>query len=264
MLCSASTAIYAATLIDVKDKDNGTTQIMTDGKKARMDTGKDGSYMVLDYDKQGVYAVLPEQQQIIDLSGEVPTMGGGGSAQKVHTELSPAGNGPTIVGYVTTKFTLKANGQHCGVLYGSREAMQAPGISQLFAAMKRMVDQQRAAMGGYASMVDVCTRASMDLALLADTVGLPMKMHDKNGSNVSEIIAINTSATLPANAFALPSSYKVVTLAEQLQQGQQGMKQLQQQMPQIDNMLKQMQQQGGLPPEAMEQLKRYQQMMQQQ
>lgn len=262
LLFSIVTTASAATLVDVKDKKNGHTQIMTDGKKARMDMGDDGSYMVIDYDRHTVHAVLPEQQQIMDLSGDMPAMGGA-PAQQVHTELSAAGDGPTIAGYATKKYSLKANGRHCGVIYGSKEAMHAAGISQLFDAMKRMIDKQRAAMGGYASMVDDCTRANMDFASLAETVGVPMKMVDKNGSDASEVSAINTSATLPADAFLLPDTYKVVTIAEQAQQAQQGMQQLQQQMPQIENMLKQMQQQGGIPPEAMEQLKRYQQMMQQ-
>ena len=263
LLISAINTVSAATLVEVKDENNGRTQIMTDGKKARMDMGEDGSYMVIDYDKHTVYAVLPEQQQIMDLSSDMPAMGGA-PAEQVRTELTPAGNGPVIAGYATRKYSLKANGQYCGTIYGSKEAMQATGISQLFDAMKRMIDKQRAAMGSYASMMDACTRADMDFASLADTVGVPMKMLDDKGNNASEIISINTSASLPADAFALPASYKKVTMGEQVRQAQQGMDQLQQQMPQIEEALKQMQQQGGLPPEAMEQLKRYQQMMQQQ
>ena len=73
---SASTQLSAATLIEISSKNSETTKIMTDGKKARMDMGADGSYMLIDYQNQSVYAVMPAQKQIMVLSSDSSTSKG--------------------------------------------------------------------------------------------------------------------------------------------------------------------------------------------
>lgn len=262
LLCLVSNVVTAATLIDVQSGPDGHTQVMMDGNQSRIDMGKGQGYMLIDYEKQTMVAVMPEQEQILDMSGELPSLGGK-SAPKIKTELLSVGSGPTIAGYATEIFTVKANGKVCGTLFGSKAAMQTTGISRLFDSMKTMADKQRAAMGGYAGMIDVCTRVNMDFASQSDRVGVPMKMLDDNGKTVSEINSININATLPANVFTLPQDYKTVSLADQMNQVTQGVSQAKRQMPDMDQMMQQMQQSGRVPPEAMEQMKRYQEMMQQ-
>jgi len=262
-LCLFSHSAIAATLIEVTSQGGGQTQVMMDGSKSRIDMGERQGYVLIDYKKQTMYAVIPEKRQILDMSGDMPSMGGR-PVPKIKTELIPNGSGPTIAGFSTKKFTLKAEGKVCGTLFGSKAAMETTGIDKLFESMKTMADKQRTAMGGYAAMIDACTRANMDFASQGEKVGVPMKMLDASGRITSEIKSIKTNASLPANVFSLPSGYQTITMAEQMNRASQTMNNGQTRMPDMQQMMKQMQQSGRMSPETMEQMKRYQEMMQQQ
>ncbi len=267
VFCLLGNTAIAATLIEVASENAGQTQVMMEGSKSRIDMGERQGYMLIDYKKQTMFAVIPEKRQILDMSGDMPSLGGK-PVPKIKIELVSNGSGPMIAGYSTKKFTLKAEGKVCGTLFGSKAAMETTGIDKLFESMKTMAEKQRAAIGGYAAMLDVCTRANMDFASQGEKVGVPMRMLDANGKVTSEIKSIKTNASLPANAFVLPKGYKTTTMAEQMNRAKQGMGQgmnnSQGQMPDMQQMMKQMQQSGSMPPEAMEQMKRYQEMMQQQ
>lgn len=267
IFCLFGNTVIAATLIEVTSEDGGQTQVMMDGNQSRIDMGEGQGYMLIDHKKQTMFAVIPEKKQILDMSGDMPSMGGR-TAPKIKTELVSNGSGPTIAGYSTKKFTLKAEGKICGTLFGSKAAMETTGIARLFESMKAMAEKQRAAMGGYAAMIDVCTRANMDFSSQGIKVGVPMRMLDANGKITSEIKSIKMNASLPANAFTLPKGYETITMADQMKRARQGLNQNMGQghgqMPDMQQMMKQMQQSGRMPPEAMEQMKRYQEMMQQQ
>lgn len=267
IFCLFGNTVIAATLIEVTSEDGGQTQVMMDGNQSRIDMGEGQGYMLIDHKKQTMFAVIPEKKQILDMSGDMPSMGGR-TAPKIKTELVSNGSGPTIAGYSTKKFTLKAEGKICGTLFGSKAAMETTGIARLFESMKAMAEKQRAAMGGYAAMIDVCTRANMDFSSQGIKVGVPMRMLDANGKITSEIKSIKMNASLPANAFTLPKGYETITMADQMKRARQGLSQNMGQghgqMPDMQQMMKQMQQSGRMPPEAMEQMKRYQEMMQQQ
>lgn len=263
IFCFFSSAVMAATLIDVTNEDGGQTQVMMDGNKSRLNMGEGEGYVLIDYSKQSMLVVIPEKKQILDMSGDMPSMGGR-PAPRLKTELVSNGNGPTIAGYSTKKYMLKAEGKVCGTLFGSKAAMETTGIARLFESMKTMAEKQRAAMGGYAAMIDVCTRANMEFASQGQRVGVPMRMLDARGKITSEIKSIKTNVSLPANAFAIPQGYKTVTMSDQMKGVSQAVSKAQKQAPNMQQMMQQMQQSGRVPPEAMEQMKRYQEMMQQQ
>jgi hypothetical protein len=263
IFCLTCSSVMAATSIEVINGNGGRTQVMMDGNQSRLDMGEKEGYVLIDYSKQSMLIVIPEKKQILDMSDDMSSMGGK-PAPKVKTELVSNGSGPTIAGYPTIKYILKAEGRVCGTLFGSKEAMQTSGIDKLFESMKTMAEKQRAAMGSYASMIDVCTRANMDFAAQGQKVGVPMRMLDARGKITSEIKSIKTNVNLPANTFDIPQGYQTTTVAEQMQGARQAMSQGQRQMPDMEKMMQQMQQSGRVPPEAMEQMKRYQQMMQEQ
>lgn len=188
------------------------TQMMTNGQRARLDLPGDDGYLLADFQTGKVLMVTPKKRQIIDLgNGDSAT---GNNAPRV--ELQPRGGGPQIAGFTTVQFSLSAEGQNCGVVYGSREAMQVRGMDSLFNALKGMIETQFDAMGSFSALLNVCTLASMDFASHADEIGLPMRMLDVNGKVLSEVNRINTNAEIPPGAFDIPSGYHVVSLYNSL------------------------------------------------
>jgi hypothetical protein len=137
------------------------------------------------------------------------------------------------------------------------DVYQQQGIKDLFHALKTMMDNQRAALGGLAGMMDDCMLADMKVADHVKTVGVPMRT-EKNGRIETEIKSIKHGVDLPADTFVIPASYKTLTMQEQINAASQGMAKHQ---PQVQQMVRQMQHSGRMTPEMIEQMRRSQQVM---
>ena len=209
-----STPLYAATVIDVQSMGHA-TQLLSDGRRARIDLPGEDGYMLADFRSQGVLMVVPGKKQIIDMGA------GNDDASAVpgpRVELKPRGKGPVIAGYNTIKYSLVAQGQQCGYVFGSKQALRDRELNQLFAVLKTMLDSQRNALGSFAAFMNVCTLASMDFATHTDIIGLPMRMIDTNGLSLSEIKNIDTNAVVPTAVFEVPKGYKLVAMNGELAQ----------------------------------------------
>ena len=264
ILLLSSSAVMAGTIVTMKSG-NDTSEIITDGKQARMGMGDEG-YIIVDYKTHNVKVVDPGKKQVMLLSvNDMPK--GGGKAPKVNVQINNLGSGPTIAGYKTRKFSYKVNGKACGFIYGSKDVYELKGIKELFNAVQTMMQRQQDMMGGYAAMLDDCTLGDLKIGMQVSTVGVPMRM-EENGKVDNEIINIQLNVSLPANVFSIPASYKTVTMSGEIKKAQKDMANIQQQMgqkhqPQFQQMMQQMQQSGQMPPEVMEQLRKVQEQMRQ-
>jgi hypothetical protein len=253
----------AGTIVKVQSKNELTTMI-TDGKKARMDMSA-SEYVVIDYKNRKLSMVNPQEKQVMEMS--MDTLAGKNSssgAPKVRDSLSRRGAGPAIAGYETHKYSYSVNGKSCGDIYASIDAYHAKGMKELLKAMRTMVDQQRSMLGGLAGMMDDCTLADMQMVDRIENIGIPMRTV-KNGRVESEVKSIQTDVSIPADTFAIPASYKKVSVEQQMQQARQAMPPAMQQgvPPDMQDMMRQMQQSGQMTPEMMEQMRRSQEIMQQ-
>lgn len=254
-LLLSSVAAQAATVIEVQNS-NDLTTVVTDGEFARMNMSA-SEYVIVDYKKNTVKVVNPQKQEVVLLgTGNTPA---GNNGPQVHTAIRNLGAGISVAGYPTQKYSYSANGRTCSVVYGSREVYQKQGIKELFQAMKIMVEQQRAVLGGLASMLDDCTLADMKISDHVKTVGVPMRT-EKNGRIETEIKSIRYDVALPADTFVIPASYKTLTLQDQINAAS---KEMAQHQPQMQDMVRQMQQSGQMTPEMMQQMRRSQEMMRQ-
>lgn len=210
LLLLISSPIQAATVIEVKSG-NELTIVATNGQLARMNMSAN-EYAIVDYRKQSVKIVNPQKQQVMVLATDNAAAGNNGP--RVRTSVKNIGFGIDVAGYPTQKYTYSANRSSCGVIYGSREAYRQQGIKELFQAMKTMMDNQRAALGGLAAMVDDCTLADMSLSDHVTTIGVPMR-YEKNGRVETEIKSIKHGVDLPVNTFVVPAAYKTVIMYDQ-------------------------------------------------
>jgi len=159
MLCLFSSAVVAGTVVEIQNKNELTTAV-TDGRKVRMNMST-SEYVVLDYSDHSV-KIVDQQKQLVTFVN-VTELTADSNAKTVQASITPQGHGQVIAGYNTQKFSYSANGRRCGVLYGSQNAYQTEGVKEMLAAMKIMMEKQRAALGGFASLVDACTLADMQL-----------------------------------------------------------------------------------------------------
>lgn len=215
LLFLLGTNTFAGTVIELQNNKDLTTAI-TDGQKVRLNTSA-AEYVILDSNDHSIKVVDRQKQQvIISRAGE---SGSGSNLARVRIAFSPQGKGQDVAGFSTRKFSYAANGKHCGFLYGSMAAAEAGGVRELLDAMKVMMDKQRAALGGFASLVDACTLADMQLVDYIDTTGLPMRT-EKNGRVELEVKTINTNIALADDTFSIPA-YTLVDKSGRVISGQQ-------------------------------------------
>jgi len=242
-----SSVSLAGTVVEIQNN-NELATVLTDGQQARINMSG-AEYAIVDYKNQSVKVVDPKKQQVMLLNVKTMT-GGKQSAPVMRTSVDRLGNGQLIAGYKTQKFGYSANGQQCGVVYGSWDAYEVKGIRELLSAMRTMMEQQQAMLGGFAALIDDCILADMKISDHVKTIGVPMRT-EKNGKVDTEIKSIKVDVDLPADVFTIPASYKTVTLQEQMS----GMNNMVGAQPQAQQMMQQMQQSGQLSPQAMEQMR---------
>ncbi len=259
MFCVSNIAL-AGTIIELQDED-GLSTVLTDGKFARINVSAD-EYIIIDYKTNTVKVVSPKQRQVMLLDNN--QISAAPVVAAVRTSIKSLGAGVNIAGYATQKFSYTANGKSCGVIYGSKEAYQKPGVKKLFNAIGIMMEKQQALLGGFAGMVDDCTLADMQVSEHVKLTGVPMRMV-KNGRVDSEIKSIKYGVTLPKDTFVIPQSYRVVSMDTQMNSVNENVSDMQQtmQQPQVQQMMQQMQQSGQMTPEMMEQMRKAEQLMKQ-
>lgn len=219
---------HAATLIEVKSP-QGQSKVWRDGTQSRMDTG-DGGYVVLDSKAESMLVVMPKDRRVMDMS-DILRSGGPAGGNGIKVVFSKQGAGPRIAGYPTTRFSFTANGNACGNVLASPQALEDTGLQDTLKMMQRMAMRADALMSAFNSQADPCQRAGAQLSEHTDSIGAPMRITAANGQLVSEIISIDKNASLPPNAFAIPAGYQVVNTGQMLRQ-----------LPNIQEMMQQMQQ----------------------
>jgi len=258
-LLFSSSISMAGTIIEIKNN-NEIITVLTDGKQARVNTG-DSDYVIVDFKNNNVKTVDRQKRQVQLFY--IDNMSTTGKAPKIQTSIKNLGAGSSIAGYKTQKFSYAVNGKTCGVIHSSKAAYQHKDVKAMFNAIKTVMQQQLAMLGGFASMVDACTLADIEISNYVATIGAPMRI-EKKGSIDTEVKSIKFNVTLPADTFVIPVSYKTVAINGEAQKMQKGTAQMprhvsQNQQPQMQ----QMKQPGQMPPGAMERIRRTQQQMRQ-
>jgi hypothetical protein len=270
LLVLAVSVAQADSQITIKVKHGGVSLISTNGEKVRMEDQGDPSYVIGDYLSGQFSSVDPERKQVmlIDMNAMPESTSATDTSNPVTISLDKKGKGPKIAGYKTKEIVLNANGQYCGTVFGSKKVLKKKGISELFEFMNRMRQQSMKMMGAYRATRDVCEQAMGDLSLSFKKTGAPLRMLNAQGQIESEVTKIKTDKKIDPGYYEYPSDYTVVSVSDQInaasQQNQQMMEQMGQNMPNMEELMQQMQSQGGeVPPEAMEQLKKMQEMFKQ-
>ncbi|NOQ69559.1 MAG: hypothetical protein GQ573_05580 [Gammaproteobacteria bacterium] len=211
MLFLFCSPVMAGTIIEIQNN-NELTTLITDGQKVRMNMSE-SEYAILDYSNHSAQIINPQKKQVMFLN--VGDMTAGNNVVTVQISINKLGDGQEIAGYKTQKFSYKANGRSCGVIYGSKNAYQTDGIKELVAALKTLMEKQRVALGGFASLVDICTLADMQLMDHINTVGLPLRT-EKNGRAELEIKMIKAGVSLADDTFVIPASYRMLGEKQQM------------------------------------------------
>ncbi|MBT8127421.1 MAG: hypothetical protein KJP15_08055 [Gammaproteobacteria bacterium] len=261
LACFFLPAADADIVIEFKNQGNE-SQFLTNGKMARINTRGTDDYMLVDFDQNTIYSITPEQQQVINISDSLPATGGL-SPPPIKLKLTLLDKGPTIAGYPTTQYRLSANGEHCGSIYASKEALSGSAIENMFDTLKTIANNHMQALGGFAALIPVCQLAQMELANKLEDIGAPMRMTNEDGDIDSEITKILIDAAVEPDQYALSTSNQLTPTAQQNKSAQSQSQQQadEQQVSDKRRSPRTRQPYSHIPPEATIYTRRYQEMM---
>ena len=218
LICvTAATAFYivatpAATLIEERDSESSTITYIEGGKMRAGSPGED-AYVLMDLLGRTMFTVSPAEKQAIDMSAMVYGQAGGqepGEKRSVKSNLEKVGSGPEIAGYSTDHYVLTANGRQCGEYFTSKEAFEDSGWAEIWTeAAQSMKD-----MAASEQDSDDCDIAEAE-AVDPGEIGWPLRTMGADGL-VSEVVRIETDATVPAGGFDIPPGYAVISMQEML------------------------------------------------
>jgi len=215
VLCLAACQPASAALLIEGRSTNGddvqTYVSYMDGHYSRMG-GKDSKqYVLMNWQAKTLYMVDTATKQATDMS---ISLKGGATAQKcpqpaVDAVLERVGAGPSMAGYATVHYIVKADGKACEEIFASREAMTE--VSHLIDSFRDMQEQDDDDVGR--SKCDIASDKVVDLS----KIGWPLKTVTLRGGgkgHIEEILRIERNTPVPAGFFSVPAGYKVMKLAD--------------------------------------------------
>ncbi len=246
LFCTAT--VSADTVIEFKF-DGKQSQFLTDGKNARINTRNSEDFMLVNFDSNTIYTVNPAKKEVFNLSDSFPSITGI-EPPKIRVDIKPAGNGPQIAGFQTRKFRLSADGDYCGMIYASKDALKGTDIESMFDTFKSMADSQLKSLGGFAAIIPSCQMARIRLTEKLPYIGAPMRVIDVEGNVESEITRIIKNARVEPHNYSIPKHFDNVSLDEKIEQAKQaGRKQEEPQLSRSEKrrMMREMRRSGRVP-----------------
>ena len=243
-------SVLADLQIIIGDKD-GTSTFSSNGEMVVIedDQNSAGKQMpgrvLMDHVNGDFYLIDEERNEIMKTSigQDGVTAGNVG----VSVNLKDLGGGPKIANYATRKQELTANGESCGIIYTSKKLLKNKGVRAIIESMRGVQEFSRSMMKGMNNAMSVCDRAEMQLAEIIESSGVPMRIIDKNGKRVSEVLAVDTNKKFPGDHYKLPTGMEVVDMSQRMKQMEQQTQQMTGDMPDmnLDQLMKDIQQSGG-------------------
>ena len=169
--------------------------------------------------------------------------------------LKPRGGGDKIAGYATGRFDLIANGEYCGSLNGSSELIRNRELKIMLESMQSMHKMSRMRMAGLGSLSE-CQQASAQMTDLVDSSGFVMRYVDDQGKVIFEVLSVKTDKQVAADYYDIPSGMKVVDMDEKMGQAAKQSEKMKQEMPDLGEVMKQIQEDGELDDDTRDQLKK--------
>jgi len=240
---SHAATVFHTTTGNGADAESG--RMIAEGSQLRWEQGDpaENGWMLFDARAGTVLAVMPAEQQLLDLTG---LLSGSASSPAAHA-LKQSGAGGEVAGMKTREFVYVAAGKTCGTLALSSEALKLDGADTVLALFGRL-SPDRADFGVLQDVMgdkanDPCDQPPASLSAELRSHGLPLAARDADGQTEFLVTAIETQVKLPADTYTVPAGYTRLDAAAQMQQAMQGLQEaLQGMSPEERAMLQQMMQ----------------------
>jgi len=246
-LLFGSSAVADVQLV-LRDFRGDTSEISSNGRQARIESTQMPGWAIVDYSNGEFLVVNPAYNEITSMRLDADS--GADGSPGIDIVLQDLGSGARIAGYPTRQYRIKANGQSCGSVFASNRLLQDASIRGLFESMRSMQKSVGGISAAISEFLPVCQRANLHVSDAMGSTGVPMKVLDAHGQVVSEVVSVKTDVSIAPSAYQAPPGMNVVSAQDRMNQASQQL----QQIPEASEIMQQLQQGGGVPPELQQQL----------
>jgi hypothetical protein len=253
-LCASASADVKFVMSDMTGQQS---TLVSNGSKVRIDNEQMPGFGLIDTER-GEYLMVDTQRKKA-YSTSLDSDAEPADAKPVKLTVKDKGGGKKIAGHLTRKYSFSADGESCGTIYASKKLLDNDQVRGIFDAFRAMQQTARRMSASFSGMLTPCQRANLQLAGKMDSIGVPLLVLGADGNRMSEVISVDTDANVAAAKYEIPSGINVESMDAQMQQAAEAMKN----MPDMSEMMKQMQQSGGeMTPEMQEQMQQQMEKMQ--
>jgi len=231
---------YAASMIQSRSDNHEISTIFIDGNKARIETSGNKGFLIMDIANKSLKMIIHQHHAVLDMSDIFSRPAPSSTTAEgdyIDTYTESKGLGPTIAGYETEEYEVFANDKYCGSAFVSVRAVQDTGLktfSKVLQNLSKHIEHKMAGLS-FSQQQNPCDNANNNLADKIQTIGFPLKTTNQSKQTTNEVMRINSRASLPANAFVIPASYRTMTPSEMMRDAK---KQLKNASPYILEMMK--------------------------
>ncbi len=217
-----ATTAQAGVTIESASADGTQGRVLISGDKARVETGRQDFWLLLDFATGSILAVNDADRIAMDMRSPIPQRREHGDMQleapKLRVRLERRNNGPTIAGYRTVHYRVTVDGRHCYDEYLAPDALADDGIRRFVAAMSQGSDNEpQRVLIQLTAPERICEAADDLIDDHYPVSGIPLRTLDADGRVVQEITRITFDEVHAAALFELPAGYPVLTRAEVMQ-----------------------------------------------
>ncbi len=243
MVAVTSPVVAAGVMVESVNKHQMHSKVSIEATRARIDSGSDDNYLLMDLASGKTYTVNHLEGVVIDHESAVATSEHITSAIKDRmmpkVELLKQGDGPEINGFATVHYRVMINDTiHCSDEYLAPEAVEDAMVKNFVAAMARGSDGvDNIIMASLFGDEQMCEAAADIVDDEYADKGLPMRSVDPQGMVTHEITSITAPVTFAVEDMTLPASYELLSRAQMRERLSERARELQKQidaLPEID------------------------------
>lgn len=212
-------AAFAGVTIESTSTDGSTGRVLISGNLARVETGRQDFWLLLDLDAGTILAVNDADRIAMDMRSPIPQRVEHGSMEietpPLVVRLEHHREGPVIAGFETEHYRIMVNDVHCYDEFLAPGALEDSSIRSFVAAMSEGSDNEPQRVLILLTAPDRICEAADDL--IDDhypVAGIPMRTLNAKGDLVQEITRIAFEQTHAPALFRLPDGYPVLTRTE--------------------------------------------------
>jgi len=209
-------------MITSVDKQGIRSTVLIAANHARINRGRNETYLLMDLKKKQVYAVNTREAFAMDLSTPQVKHGHGEihlGKQTPRVQLIRQGNGPVISGYPTQRYRVSVQEKYCYEEYLATGPLANREIQLFLRVMSALSDSREEIQRSLLfDNSDLCDIAADTIDDQYQKLGLPMKTVLSDGTLNRRITRINTAATIPPGTFELPANYPILSREKVWQQ----------------------------------------------